>query len=232
MENVFDALCSALAEPENKKLFLDSEGVDLMVLMTKYVLVGSPPSFPLTFYHREKKLARSRAIKALDYAMSGPSGSTACETFVDALGLKSLFSTFMGKVSKKSKGSDPSAAASEETSHTLSVVSSLFTNLPSESPSRIRLLAKFVENNYEKVDKLLEIRESAQRRLEDTEVDIERERKVATSCRPLTLIPDYGFRKFLQKAKALERARKPCGISDVWTAGFSHYKQSIIFLRG
>lgn len=43
MENVFDALCSALAEPENKKLFLDSEGVDLMVLMTKYVLVEFPP---------------------------------------------------------------------------------------------------------------------------------------------------------------------------------------------
>lgn len=36
MENVFDALCSALAEPENKRLFLDSEGVDLMVLMMKY----------------------------------------------------------------------------------------------------------------------------------------------------------------------------------------------------
>ena len=37
MENVFDTLCSALGEPENKKLFLDSEGVDLMVLMMKYV---------------------------------------------------------------------------------------------------------------------------------------------------------------------------------------------------
>lgn len=37
MENVFDSLCSALAEPEIKKLFLDSEGVDLMVLMMKYV---------------------------------------------------------------------------------------------------------------------------------------------------------------------------------------------------
>lgn len=35
MENVFDTLCSALGEPENKKLFLDSEGVDLMVLMLK-----------------------------------------------------------------------------------------------------------------------------------------------------------------------------------------------------
>lgn len=43
MENVFDALCSALAEPENKKLFLDSEGVDLMVLMTKYVPVELSP---------------------------------------------------------------------------------------------------------------------------------------------------------------------------------------------
>jgi beta-catenin-like protein 1 len=37
MENVFDALCSALGEPEMKKLFLDSEGVDLMVLMLKFV---------------------------------------------------------------------------------------------------------------------------------------------------------------------------------------------------
>jgi len=158
MENVFDALCSALAEPENKKLFLDSEGVDLMVLMMK-----------------EKKLARSRAIKALDYAMSGPSGSAACETFVDALGLKSLFTTFMGKASKKNKGID--VPASEETSHTLSIVSSLFTNLSSESPARIRLLAKFVENNYEKVDKVIEIRETAQRRLTDTDADIEREKR-------------------------------------------------------
>lgn len=112
--------------------------------------------------------------------MSGPSGSKACETFVDALGLKSLFTTFMGKPSKKNKGID--APASEETSHTLSIVSSLFTNLPSESPARIRLLAKFVDNNYEKVDKLLEIRESAQRRLADTGADIEREKKVATPC--------------------------------------------------
>lgn len=35
MENMFDALCSALGEPEIKQLFLKSEGVDLMVLMMK-----------------------------------------------------------------------------------------------------------------------------------------------------------------------------------------------------
>ena len=38
MENIFDALCSALGEPEIKALFLQSEGVDLMVLMMGYVL--------------------------------------------------------------------------------------------------------------------------------------------------------------------------------------------------
>ena len=49
MENVFDALCSALTESENKQLFLDSEGVDLMVLMMKCVLVGSPSMVPPDF---------------------------------------------------------------------------------------------------------------------------------------------------------------------------------------
>ncbi|KAG6378934.1 Catenin-beta-like protein [Boletus reticuloceps] len=38
MENLFDALCSALAEPEIRSLFLASEGVDLMVLMMKLVI--------------------------------------------------------------------------------------------------------------------------------------------------------------------------------------------------
>lgn len=42
--------------------------------------------------------SRSRSIKVLDYAMSGATGTAACETFVEALGLKVLFSTFMGKV--------------------------------------------------------------------------------------------------------------------------------------
>lgn len=37
MENIFDTLCSALGEPEIKELFLKSEGVDLLVLMMKFV---------------------------------------------------------------------------------------------------------------------------------------------------------------------------------------------------
>lgn len=77
--------------------------------------------------------------------------------------------------SKKSKSS--STPASEDTTHILSILSSLFSNLPSDSPSRIRLLAKFVESNYEKTDKLLDVRESAQARLKIVDREIEAEKK-------------------------------------------------------
>ncbi|CCM01593.1 uncharacterized protein FIBRA_03653 [Fibroporia radiculosa] len=158
MENVFDSLCSALAEAEIKKLFLDSEGVDLMVIMMK-----------------EKMQSRSRSIKVLDYAMSGSAGTATCEVFVEALGLKTLFSAFMGKISKKK--AHTSTPASEDTSHALGIVASLLSNLPSDSPARVRLLAKFVENSYEKTEKLLEIRYSAQGRLKTVEKAIETEKK-------------------------------------------------------
>ena len=35
MEDIFNCLCSALAEPEVKQLFLEAEGVELMVIMMK-----------------------------------------------------------------------------------------------------------------------------------------------------------------------------------------------------
>jgi beta-catenin-like protein 1 len=38
MENIFDAICSALQEPENKDLFHESEGVDLMLIMIRSVV--------------------------------------------------------------------------------------------------------------------------------------------------------------------------------------------------
>ncbi|KAH7926758.1 DUF1716-domain-containing protein [Leucogyrophana mollusca] len=157
MENLFDALCSALSEPDIKEFFVKSEGVELMVLMMK-----------------EKLQSKSRSIKTLDYALSG--GTDICKTFVEALGLKTLFAALMGKSSKKQK-SNTAPVASEDTSHILGIVSSLLSNLPSESPDRIRLLTKFVENDYEKVDKLLEIRESASGRLKVADAEIAQEKK-------------------------------------------------------
>lgn len=35
--------------------------------------------------------------------MSGPAGSASCEAFIEALGLKTLFAAFMGKVNQHSR---------------------------------------------------------------------------------------------------------------------------------
>ncbi|GAA5993172.1 hypothetical protein JCM10908_001323 [Rhodotorula pacifica] len=171
MENIFDALCSCLssplpatasskpssststsAAPEHavKAAFLEGEGVELLVLMLK-----------------AKNLSRSRAIKTLDHALQGREGAPLCERFVESLGLKTLFSIFMGRGDdkKKKKGAAGIVTTHEDIEHILAIVSSLFTSLPSDSPPRMRLLAKFVENDYEKIDRLLEIREELETKI-------------------------------------------------------------------
>ena len=68
---------------------------------SKYLHVWHHPKIKfLTPCIREKKDSSSRSIKVLDHAMTGPTGTACCETFVEALGLKTLFSAFMGKVNK------------------------------------------------------------------------------------------------------------------------------------
>jgi beta-catenin-like protein 1 len=195
MENAFDSLCSALAESEIKDLFLKSEGVDLMVLMMKYIYLTSvfPESILIISPTRDKMQARSRAVKTLDHAMSGHAGAEACKVFVRGIGASNTYSMRLWERSilvasmlnspseimqpLKRQKSPLQVSAPEDTAHTLGILSSLFTNLPSDSPARIRLLAKFVDNNYEKTDKLLDIATSAQTRLVvvDREIDAEKE---------------------------------------------------------
>lgn len=156
MENVFDLLCSALSEPEVKRAFLDGEGVELMVIMMK-----------------NKRLSRLRAIKTLDHALAaGDAGDLSgqlCERFVEALGLKTLFAAFMSTAGRRKGGGATAASTAtthEDTEHMLSVMASLFTSLASETPARIRLLTKFVEDDYAKTDRLVEVREDVERRVE------------------------------------------------------------------
>lgn len=69
----------------------------------------------------------------------------------------------------------------EDDEHILGILTSLFTNLGSDSSPRIRLLAKFVEDDYEKVDRLLEMRDSAESRVKAREGELEDERRVLQS---------------------------------------------------
>lgn len=43
-------------------------------------------------------MARTRAVKVLDFACRTEAGTANCERFVEMLGLKTLFPLFMGKV--------------------------------------------------------------------------------------------------------------------------------------
>ncbi|KAL6708817.1 hypothetical protein ACN47E_002224 [Coniothyrium glycines] len=160
MENLFNCLSSVVEESIGKSKFLEAEGVELCLLFV-----------------RDGKASKSRALKVLDHACgyaddnskeeaktNGASskeaksiGDTAprlnspmavCDKVVESRGLKPLFSTFA-----KSKKADV-----EQTEHILGIFASLLRSLPGNSDSRYRLLAKFLEKDYEKIKKLVDLR--------------------------------------------------------------------------
>lgn len=151
MENMFDCLTSIVEESVGKAKFLEAEGVELCLLMV-----------------RDGKTSKSRALKVLDHACgyaeplpaedTQANGSTdvasinqaaaVCERVVEARGLKPLFTTFM-----KTKKHDP-----ESTEHILGLFSSLLRSLPGNSDARFRVLAKFLEKDFEKINKLVALR--------------------------------------------------------------------------
>lgn len=132
--NLFDVVASCLLLPANKALFVEAEGVELLLLILK-----------------SKRAARTSALKCLDFATS--SCPPACDRVVDQQGLKTLFAIFMGKLKvKKTEDSAPG----EEEERTVSVISSLLQNIAKQS-RRDRVAAKFVENEFEKCDRLMEI---------------------------------------------------------------------------
>lgn len=135
MENLFNSLCSALMAAENREKFLKGEGLQLMNLML-----------------REKKLSRNGSLKVLDHAMSGPDGRDNCNKFVDILGLRTIFPLFM-KTPKRNKKRVLSTDEHEE--HVVSIVASMLRNC--KGGQRQRMLAKFTENEFEKVERLMEL---------------------------------------------------------------------------
>ncbi|PQM40346.1 beta-catenin-like protein 1 [Prunus yedoensis var. nudiflora] len=136
LENLFDCLCCLLMPLENKERFVKAEGVELMIIIIK-----------------QKKSAYGSAIRALDFAMT--KYPPACERFIDVLGLKTAFAAFMGKIpiNKKNKKERYHEELEERV---VSLIASLFGGILRGS-RRERLLSKFVENECEKIDRLMEL---------------------------------------------------------------------------
>ncbi|KAH8813023.1 Catenin-beta-like protein [Xylogone sp. PMI_703] len=145
-ENIFDCITCAVDDPESKKQFLEAEGVELCLIML-----------------REGKMSKQRALRLLDHALGGYTGAEVCERLVEAVGLKTVFGMFM----KKQDG--------ETTEHLLGIFSSLLRLLPADSAPRIRVLAKFVEKEYEKIDKLVKLRRDYASRVASVDREIRKE---------------------------------------------------------
>ncbi|XP_055542333.1 beta-catenin-like protein 1 [Wyeomyia smithii] len=151
MENLFNSLCSALMSSDNREKFLKGEGLQLMNLML-----------------REKKLSRNGSLKVLDHAMSGPDGRDNCNKFVDILGLRTIFPLFM-KTPKRNKKRLLSTDEHEE--HVVSIVASMLRNC--KGAQRQRMLTKFTENDFEKVERLMELHFKYLEKVEQVDHDID-----------------------------------------------------------
>ncbi|KYM82128.1 Beta-catenin-like protein 1 [Atta colombica] len=147
MENLFNVLCSSLMATVNRDRFLRGEGLQLMNLML-----------------REKKMSRNGSLKVLDHAMNGPDGRDNCSKFVDILGLRTIFPLFMKTPTKNRK---KMLTAEEHEEHVISIIASMLKNCKGQQ--RQRLLSKFTENDYEKVDRLMELHFKYLEKVEEVE---------------------------------------------------------------
>ncbi|THD28443.1 Beta catenin protein 1 [Fasciola hepatica] len=178
MHNLFDCLCSALMLPENKDRFLKGEGIQLMNLMLREKHMSRDSALRVLDYAlclvAPTSTASASSSTENDPEMPTKSSMNAdpeavvvanCSKFVEVLGLRTIFPLFMhsprerlapgsiGSGMKKKTLGGPSAAEMEE--HIINIIGALLRHCPSALKSR--LLAKFVESDHEKVDRLVEL---------------------------------------------------------------------------
>lgn len=149
MENLFDALCSSLLLcPPNRELFFRGEGVELMNLILK---------------EKRKKgsysTVRMGALKVINYSLSAEKDNqeiieSICNKFVEILGLRSLFPILL-KPRAIIGSKKESNAVDDVEEHCLSIILALLNNCKTENKKRV--LGKFIECDYEKTDRLLEL---------------------------------------------------------------------------
>ena len=118
-------------------------------------------------------MSKIRALRLLDHACAGGDGAVVCMRVVEAQGLRTVFGWFM-----KSSEKSPDSSRRKAVEHLLGIFASLLRSLPSDSAPRIRTLAKFVERNYEKVEKLLDLREEYIRGVKAVEKNIKEQKSL------------------------------------------------------
>lgn len=134
-ENAFQCLCSLMFIEANRVAFGKLQGIKLLIRLIK-----------------ERRPIYGLAIKLLDYALMDCASN--CNMFVEGMGLKYIYSVLMRKGVKTKTGTE---AEKEEDEHILGVIHSLCSNCTGTSIARV--LNKFVEHKYEKLERLVELHE-------------------------------------------------------------------------
>ncbi|KAI9372136.1 hypothetical protein BJX61DRAFT_534225 [Aspergillus egyptiacus] len=166
-ENLFDSLICLVDDNAGKEKFLEGEGIELAQIMLK-----------------EGKFSKLRALRVLDHALGGLGGAPCCERLIEAAGLRTIFSMFMRK------------QENQVIEHLLGIFGSLLRLLPGGSAPRIRTLAKFMEKDYEKIEKLIKLRRDYASRVSPVEQAIEKERKRFTKEEQEVMEAEWLSRRF------------------------------------
>lgn len=199
MLNLFDCLCSALMLPENKDRFLKGEGIQLMNLMLRERHMSRDSALRVLDYTLcpvAQTSATSTNANQVTYELEHQQKTSGnvdpeaviianCSKFVEVLGLRTIFPLFMhsprehvlrsapGMKTKQKSFGGPSASEMEE--HIINIVATLLRYCPPNLKQRV--LAKFVENDHEKVDRLIELHLKYFEKVKATDVKIAASRK-------------------------------------------------------
>lgn len=147
MANLFDCMTCLVDPAAGKGKFIEAEGIELCIIML-----------------REGKMSKPGALRALNHALGRPEDASGCEKIVEAAGLKPTFGLFMKKQDK------------ENTEHLLGILASMLRLLPANEAPRIRLLAKFVEKDYQACDRLVKLRREYASKVAAIDREIKQER--------------------------------------------------------
>mmetsp|Transcript_13275 Transcript_13275/g.30210 ORF Transcript_13275/g.30210 Transcript_13275/m.30210 type:complete len:590 (+) Transcript_13275:133-1902(+) len=134
VENMFDCLCTLMLLDTHQVAFGKMQGLELMIRMM-----------------RAHNFASTPALKLANHAMRNCSAN--CQIFVDKMGLKVLFALFM----KKGAGQKTKSVARECEEHITSIINSLCRYCTATPVARV--LNKFTEFKFEKLERLLEMHE-------------------------------------------------------------------------
>ena len=162
IENIFLCLSSVLiSSSEGQSQFMELEGFELMIRCLK-----------------EQKYAALCSVRSISYAIIN--NKIACEKIVNIGGLKYLFPILMGRGLPKMKKKSTGSLIYDVEQSILSIISQLCIHLhnSNENDSSVRLLAKFIENGREKLERCTELYLKYRKQLENTENELSMTREI------------------------------------------------------